>query len=58
MAQADIRCKEKTDLVSVWAGVETRMQNDAIRSRSKEFRVLKAEKEQWLKAARRVLERG
>ncbi|MFF4604707.1 hypothetical protein ACFY12_18500 [Streptomyces sp. NPDC001339] len=58
VAQADIRCKAETDLVSVWSGVETRTQNDVIRRHAKEFRVLKAEKDQWTEAARRVLDRG
>ncbi|GAU67394.1 hypothetical protein SSP35_04_04840 [Streptomyces sp. NBRC 110611] len=57
VARADIRCKERTDLVPVWSGVEARMQNDVIRRHAEDFRVLKAEKDRWLAAARRVLDR-
>ncbi|MGP3976527.1 hypothetical protein ACTWQF_21460 [Streptomyces sp. 8N114] len=56
-AQADVRCKEKTDLAAIWMAAEKRIQNDTIRSHTKEFRALKATKDIQLKAARRILGR-
>lgn len=58
VARSDVRCKEETGLVAVWADVETRMQRDVIRRHPGEFRAWKAEKDQWLRAARRALGRG
>ncbi|GAA3654428.1 hypothetical protein GCM10022224_016710 [Nonomuraea antimicrobica] len=54
-AQADVRCKVKTGLVSVWSGVEKRIQDNVVRAYPAEFRALGAAKDQQLAAARRVL---
>ncbi|MFI9558299.1 hypothetical protein [Nonomuraea endophytica] len=51
----DVRCKEKTGLVSIWAAAETRVQNDAIRAHPKKFQELRAVKVRQLAAARRIL---
>ncbi|MEV0195701.1 hypothetical protein [Nonomuraea sp. NPDC050691] len=57
VATADVRCKEKTDLVAVWARAEKRLQDDAVRGHAEQFRVLKASKDQQLLTARRLLTR-
>ncbi|MFI6538685.1 hypothetical protein ACIBHY_39970 [Nonomuraea sp. NPDC050547] len=57
-AQADLRCKGKTDLVSIWTAAETRIQNDAIRSHPKKFQQLRAVKIRQLETARRVIARN
>jgi hypothetical protein len=57
-AQADVRCKERTGLVAVWAAAETRIQNDVVRNHPEKFRVLKAVKDQHLAAAHRIIARG
>ncbi|MBT2423861.1 hypothetical protein J7F01_36185 [Streptomyces sp. ISL-22] len=54
-AQADVRCKEKTDLTAIWMAAEKRIQDDVIREHPKEFRALKVTKDVQLKAARRIL---
>ncbi|MFE0149078.1 hypothetical protein ACFWY5_18155 [Nonomuraea sp. NPDC059007] len=56
-AQADLSCKDKTDLVSIWAAAETRIQNDAIGRHPKKFQRLRAVKIRQLEAARRVIDR-
>ncbi|MEV0147987.1 MULTISPECIES: hypothetical protein [unclassified Nonomuraea] len=57
-AQADVRCKVRTGLVSVWSAVERRIQDAAISAHPAEFRALQAAKDQQLAAARAVLARG
>ncbi|MFC4010018.1 hypothetical protein ACFOY2_22510 [Nonomuraea purpurea] len=54
-AQADVRCKVKTGLVSVWSAAEKRIQDDAVRAYPAEFRALGAAKDRQLAAARRIL---
>ncbi|MDP4511558.1 hypothetical protein [Nonomuraea turcica] len=50
-AETDVWCKEKTDLVSIWAAAEKRIQQDAVRTHAAYFRALKISKGQQLKAA-------
>ncbi|MEV0146956.1 MULTISPECIES: hypothetical protein [unclassified Nonomuraea] len=57
VAVADVRCKEKTGLVPVWARAEERLQNDAVRGHAEQFRMLKLSKEQQLETARRLVAR-
>ncbi|MFI6291202.1 hypothetical protein ACIBEJ_06415 [Nonomuraea sp. NPDC050790] len=54
-AQADVRCKERTGLVSVWAEAEVRIQNLAIRAHPKKFQALRAVKSRQLEAAHRII---
>ncbi|MFI6908313.1 hypothetical protein ACIBKY_44125 [Nonomuraea sp. NPDC050394] len=56
-AQADLRCKDKTDLVAIWAAAETRIQNDVIRSHPERFQRLRAVKIHQLEVAHRVIAR-
>ncbi|AJT65483.1 hypothetical protein [Streptomyces chattanoogensis] len=56
-ASADVACKQETDLVTVWASAETRIQRRLIRQHAKELREAKARHDHWLAAARRVLNR-
>ncbi|GFE26967.1 hypothetical protein [Streptomyces nigrescens] len=58
VAEADVRCKQETRLVSVWGKAETRIQHDVVRSHAAEFRKLATQKSSWLKAARRVIRGG
>ncbi|RSM90514.1 hypothetical protein DMH04_03350 [Kibdelosporangium aridum] len=57
-AQADVRCKAKTNLVAVWAAAETRVQNDAIAANPNDFHGLRAGKTGRLEAAKQVIARG
>jgi hypothetical protein len=57
-AQADVRCKEQTGLVAVWAAAETRIQNDAVRANPGKFRALKAVKDTQLANARLIIARN
>ncbi|MEU7858074.1 hypothetical protein [Nonomuraea sp. NPDC049141] len=57
-AQADVRCKVKTGLVSIWSAAEKRIQDAAISAHPAEFQALQATKDQQLAAARAVLARG
>ncbi|MFG2098669.1 hypothetical protein [Streptomyces sp. NPDC048612] len=54
-AQADVRCKQQTRLVTVWDKAEARLQHGVVRRHAAEFRKLAAQKSDWLKAARRVI---
>ncbi|MGH3974569.1 MAG: hypothetical protein ACRDS9_14755 [Pseudonocardiaceae bacterium] len=56
VAQADVRCKQKTDLVSIWSDVEERIQLDVIRSHREDFEGFMRAKNAELDAARRTLE--
>ncbi len=56
VAEADVRCKQETDLVSVWSGVEERIQLDAIRSHREDFEGFMRAKNAELDAARRTLQ--
>ncbi|MFE0151077.1 hypothetical protein ACFWY5_28310 [Nonomuraea sp. NPDC059007] len=56
-AQTDVRCKERTGLVSIWAEAETRIQNAAIRAHPKEFQALRAVKMRQLETARQIIAR-
>jgi len=57
VAEADVRCKQETDLVSVWSGVEERIQLDVIRSHREDFEGFMRAKNAELDAARRTLEK-
>ncbi|MET7336751.1 hypothetical protein [Nonomuraea sp. NPDC005650] len=57
-AQADVRCKAKTGLVSIWSAAEKRIQNEAIGAHPAEFQALRATKDRQFAAARAVLARG
>ncbi|MEU6788933.1 hypothetical protein ABZ912_57965 [Nonomuraea angiospora] len=57
-AQADVGCKARTDLVSIWSAVEKRIQDDAVAAHPAEFRALQETKDRQLAAARAVLARG
>jgi len=56
VAEADVRCKQETDLVAVWSGVEERIQLDVIRSHREDFEGFMRAKNAELDAARRTLE--
>ena len=53
-----MRCKVKTDLVSIWSAAEKRIQDATISAHPTEFQALQATKDQQLAAARAVLARG
>lgn len=55
-ARADVRCKEETGVVTVWAAAEARNQRAVIAAHAADFRALKATKDAHLAAARRVLD--
>ncbi|MBN6057660.1 hypothetical protein JYK22_37405, partial [Nonomuraea sp. RK-328] len=57
-AQADVRCKVRTGLVSIWSAAEKRIQDDAVAAHPAEFRALQESKDRQLAAARAVLARG
>lgn len=54
-AQTDMRCKAKSDMISVWSAAEKRLQDAAIRAHPAQFRALQAAKDQQLVTARRIL---
>lgn len=54
-AQADVRCKVKTGLVSVWSAAEKRIQDDAVRAHPEEFEALQAAKDRQLESARGII---
>ncbi|MEU6710073.1 hypothetical protein ABZ897_01225 [Nonomuraea sp. NPDC046802] len=54
-ATADVRCKQETDLVGIWARVDTRIQQNLIREHESDFRQLAEAKARWLEAARQTL---
>jgi hypothetical protein len=55
VAKADVRCKQGTNLVSVWSGVEERIQLDVIRSHREDFEGFMRAKNAELYAARQTL---
>lgn len=55
VAEADVRCKQVTDLVSVWSSVEKRIQLDVIRSHREDFEGFMRAKNAELDAARQTL---
>jgi hypothetical protein len=55
VAEVDVRCKQETNLVYVWSGVEERIQLDAIRSHREDFDGFMRAKNAELDAARRTL---
>lgn len=55
VAEADVRCKQETNLVAIWSGVEERIQLDVIRSHSEDFDGFIRVKTAELEAARRTL---
>ena len=57
VAEADVRCKQVTDLVSVWSGVEKRIQLDVIRSHREDFEGFMRAKNAEFDAARRPLKK-
>ena len=57
-AQTDVRCKETTGLVAIWAAAETRVQNTAIHAHPDKFATLKAVKTGELANARHIIARG
>ncbi|MGP3930000.1 hypothetical protein [Nonomuraea sp. KM88] len=54
-AQTDVRCKAKSDMISVWSAAEKRLQDAAIRAHPAQFRTLQAAKDRQLDTARRIL---
>ncbi|MFF3380859.1 hypothetical protein ACFYXF_48945 [Streptomyces sp. NPDC002680] len=54
-AESDVRCKEKTGLVTVWSAAETRIQRNLTEEHTAAFRALRATREGYVAAARRVL---
>ncbi|MFI6396470.1 hypothetical protein ACIBI5_54205, partial [Nonomuraea sp. NPDC050540] len=56
-ARADVRCKENTGLVDVWAEAESRIQRRAIRTHPTEFHAFKAVKARQLDVARDIIAR-
>ncbi|TMR26731.1 hypothetical protein ETD85_41515 [Nonomuraea zeae] len=54
-AQADVRCKAKTALVSVWSAAEERIQGEVVRAHPEEFEALKAAKDRQSEAARAII---
>ena len=56
VAETDVRCKQETGLVSVWSGVEERIQLDVIRSHHEDFEGFMRAKNAELNAARRTVE--
>ncbi|MGW8556625.1 hypothetical protein [Streptomyces tubercidicus] len=54
-ARADVTCQKSTQLVTVWAAAETRIQHRLIRQNTDRLHKAKASKDRWLAAARRVL---
>jgi hypothetical protein len=55
VAEADVRCKQETELVSVWSGVEKRIHLDVIRSHREDFEGFMRAKNAELSAAHRTL---
>ncbi|MET8831724.1 hypothetical protein ABZX40_38315 [Streptomyces sp. NPDC004610] len=58
VAEADLECKKKTDLVEVWSDTEKRVQRHIIRENPEDFMELGAWKDGWLTTARATLEGG
>ncbi|MFD9209540.1 hypothetical protein ACFVZM_25115 [Streptomyces sioyaensis] len=54
-AIADVRCKTKSRLVSIWSEVETRRQKDTIRAHQSEFQLMQRAKRRHLSAVRHIL---
>lgn len=54
-AEADVRCKQETGMVSVWSGVEQRIQLGVIRSHREDFEGFLRAKNAELDAAHRTL---
>ncbi|MEV5326270.1 hypothetical protein AB0K67_19140 [Nonomuraea sp. NPDC052634] len=54
-AQADVRCKVKTGLVSVWSAAEKRIQESAVRAHPKVFEALKAAKDRQSESAHAII---
>ncbi len=54
-AETDVSCKQQTGLISVWSGVEERIQLDVIRSHREDFEAFKHAKNAELDAAHRTL---
>lgn len=54
-AHADLTCKTRTDLVQVWYGVESRLQNAAIATNQAELNRLGSDRDAQLTAARSIL---
>ncbi|MGI5349085.1 hypothetical protein ACQEU8_12950 [Streptomyces sp. CA-250714] len=54
-AKADVRCKKKTNLATIWMATEKHIQTNAIRKHPKDFQALKKTKQVQLKAAHRIL---
>jgi hypothetical protein len=55
VAEADVRCKQEIKLVSVWSGVEEKIQLDVIDAHREEFEGFSRAKNSELDAARRTL---
>ncbi|MFE7073921.1 hypothetical protein ACFU96_27910 [Streptomyces sp. NPDC057620] len=55
-AVADVRCKQKTLLVRVWAHAEERAQRTAVHKHRKDFNALMRTKTSWLASAHEVLD--
>jgi len=57
-ARTDVRCKKRTDLVSVWNAAENRIQRKAIKAESAAFKKLAETQRKRMAAAHRVLEKS
>jgi hypothetical protein len=55
VAETDVRCKQQTDMVSIWSGIEERIQLDIIRYHREDFESFMRAKNAELDAARRTL---
>ncbi|OKH99034.1 hypothetical protein A6A06_25920 [Streptomyces sp. CB02923] len=55
VADADVRCKQETRLVSTWAAAEARMQRAALDRHAAALEALKTGSARWLASARAVL---
>jgi len=56
VAEADVRCKQETGLVSAWSSVEERIQRDVLRSHREDFDGFRRAKDAELDAVHRTLE--
>ncbi|MGX1972628.1 hypothetical protein [Streptomyces kronopolitis] len=56
-ARADAACQRSTEVMTIWAATETRIQRRMIRQNTDRLHKAKARKDRWLAAARRVLHR-
>ncbi|MFF2134492.1 hypothetical protein [Streptomyces sp. NPDC058193] len=55
-AQADVECKQKTDLVEIWFGVEAALQKDMIAQKGRDFEAALTSKKSQMRRAESALE--